>query len=132
MRELAEADVAVVGTLHVVGLVSMCPGLLENASAFVAAGGTLLYGSDYGVPGIPGGVDVTELELLAESGLGAMGALRAATLRAGELLPGEPLGRLVEGSVADLVAVRGDPTQDLDALAEPLLIVVRGRIELGG
>jgi imidazolonepropionase-like amidohydrolase len=132
MQELADAGLEIVGTLHVVQLVTMCPGLLENASAFVRAGGKLLYGSDYGVPGIPGGVDVTELELLAESGLGTIGALRAATSEAAKVLPVEGLGRLAEGNRADIVAVRGDPTRDLDALGDPVLIVHGGEIELGG
>jgi len=132
MDELAHAGVEIVGTLHVVQLVTGCPGLLDNASTFVRRGGTLLYGTDYGVTGIPGGVDVTELELLARSGLGRLGALRAATSRAATVLAIDGLGVLAEGSPADVVAVRGDPTRDLDALAEPLLIVRAGVIQRGG
>ncbi len=105
---------------------------VENATAFARAGGTLLYGSDYGVVGIPRGVVVEELELLADAGLEPIGALRAATGRAGELLPLEGVGRLADGSPADLVAVRGDPTRRLAALQDPVLIVLRGRIQLGG
>lgn len=135
MAELAQAGVEIVGTLHVIRLVTgrpgfeSCPGLLENATAFVRSGGKLLYGSDYGVPGIPSGVDVTELDLLAEVGLGNTGALRAATSEAAEVLPIDGLGRLVQGSPADVVAVRGDPTRDLDALSEELLVVRGGKIQ---
>jgi imidazolonepropionase-like amidohydrolase len=138
MAELTRAGVEIVGTLHVIRLVTgrpgfeSCPGLLENAAAFVRRGGTLLYGSDYGVPGIPPGVDVTELDLLAESGLGEIGALRAATSEAAKVLPIEGLGRLAEGSPADVVAVRGDPTRDLDALSEPVLVLRGGQIQVGG
>ncbi len=77
MGELAHAGVEIVATLHVIRLGVGCPGLLENATHFLRRGGTLLYGSDYGVTGIPPGVDVTELELLAGVGLGRLGALRA-------------------------------------------------------
>ena len=75
---------------------------------------------------------VEELELLADAGLKPVGALRAATERAGEVLGVDGLGRLAEGSPADVVAVRGDPTRHLEALQVPVLLVLRGRIELGG
>ena len=139
MRALADAGVEIVGTLHVIRLAlgtpgfQSCPGFLENAAALVRAGGKLLYGTDYGVPGVPPGVDVTELELLARSGgLGTIGALRAATSEAAKVLSVEGLGRLAEGSPADLVAVRGNPIQDLDALGRPLLVVRSGLIQVGG
>ncbi len=132
MRELADAHVEIVATLHVIRLVVGCPGLLENATSFIRRGGTLLYGSDYGVTGIPPGVDVTELKLLARVGLGRVGALRAATSKAATVLATEGLGRVAEGHPADIVAVRGDPTQNLDALSEPLLVVRGGAIQVGG
>ena len=138
MAELAQAGVEIVATLHVIRLVTgrpgfeSCPGLLDSATAFVRHGGKLLYGSDYGVPGIPSGVDVTELELLAEVGLGKIGALRAATSEAAKVLPIDGLGRLVAGSPADVVAVRGDPTRDLDALSEAVLVIRAGAIQVGG
>lgn len=137
MHELAGAGVEIVGTLHVIRLATghagfeSCPGLLDNAADFVRAGGSLLYGSDYGVPGIPAGVDVTELELLAESGLGAAGALRAATSEAAKSLPITGLGRLAEGNPADLVVVDGDPTRDLDVLSKPLLVLRGGVSHVG-
>ena len=42
------------------------------------------------------------------------------------------LGRLAEGNPADVVAVRGDPTRNLDALSEPVLVVRGGAIQVGG
>jgi imidazolonepropionase-like amidohydrolase len=132
MRELAEAGMEIVATLHVLTLVVGCAGLMENARDFREAGGALLYGSDFGVVGIPAGVVVEELELLAQSGLGKVGALRAATTEAAKVLPVDGVGRLAKGMRADVVAVRGDPTRDLGTLAEPVLIVREGRIDLGG
>ena len=132
MRELAAAGMEIVATLYVISTVVGCPGLAENAADFHRAGGTLLYGSDFGVIGIPPGVVVAEFELLAESGLGAVGALRAATSEAAKVIPVDGVGRLAEGGRADVVAVRGDPTRDLNALARHVLIVREGRVELGG
>ena len=68
--ELAHAGVEIVATLHVIRLVVGCPGLLENAASFLGSGGTILYGSDYGVTGIPRGVDVAERRVLAGVGPG--------------------------------------------------------------
>ena len=53
MRTAAQRGLPIVGTLHVIGSPARCPAALSNARAFVAAGGTLLYGTDHGVPGIP-------------------------------------------------------------------------------
>jgi imidazolonepropionase-like amidohydrolase len=131
MRELARAGIEIVGTLHVIELVVACREARFNAAAFVAAGGKLLYGSDYGVPGIPAGVDIAELRRLAESGLGALGALRAATSEAAKVLPVEGLGRLVEGAPADLVVVDGDPTRNLELLRDPLLVLRDGVSHVG-
>ena len=132
MGEIAHAGVEIVATLHVARLAGGCPGLLENATSFLRRGGTLLYGTDYGVTGIPRGVDVAELELLAGVGLGRLGALRSATSKAANVLAIDDLGRLAEGSPADVVAVRGDPTQNLEALSEPVLVVRDGAIQVGG
>ena len=132
MGELAAAGMEIVATLYVIQLVVGCPGPLENATAFARRGGVLLYGSDYGVTGIPSGVVVEELELLAEAGLGRLGALRAATSRAADVLAIDGVGRLAEGSPADLAAVRGDPTRNLDALSEPVFVVRGGEIQVGG
>jgi imidazolonepropionase-like amidohydrolase len=133
MGELAAAGMEIVATLHVIQLGFGCPGLPENATTFARRGGVLLYGSDYGVRGIPRGVDVTELDLLSEvGGLGPLGALRAATSEAAQVLGIDGLGRLAEGSPADVVAVPGDPLQDLDVLSEPVLVVRGGEIQVGG
>jgi imidazolonepropionase-like amidohydrolase len=132
MRELADRGLEIVGTLHVVDFVGGCHEVRRNAAAFVRAGGTLLYGSDYGVTGIPGGVVVQELRLLAASGLGRLGALRAATSRAATVLAVDGLGRRAAGSPADVAAVRGDPVRNFATLQDPVLLVRGGRIRLGG
>ena len=130
MREVAESEIEIVGTLHVVELYG-CPSAIANARAFVAAGGLLLYGSDYGNPGIPAGLDLDEVDRMRRAGLAPIDVLASATALAGEVTGIEGLGRLAAGSPADLVAVRGDPTQDLSRLRRTRLVVLRGRIVLG-
>lgn len=124
-RALVRAEIEIVATLHVM---SFCADAVANAKRFAELGGTLLYGSDYGVPGIPVGIDVTELRLLRDAGLSAEDALAAATSRAGKQLGLEPLGTLAPGAPADVIAVRGDARAVRDDLARPLLVVFDGRI----
>ena len=131
MQALAAAGMEIVGTLHVVRVVAGCADALENAREFVSAGGLLLYGSDYGNPGIPLGLDVEELELIADAGLSPRAVIANATGRSGALTGIAGVGRLVEGGPADVVAVSGDPTVELARLRDPLLVVVRGRIVIG-
>lgn len=134
MRELAHRGIPVVGTLHVPAAVHAatpsfaCPDAVANARIFVGAGGTLLYGSDMGNPGIPQDVDVEELQLMGRAGLEPVEVLRAATAKAGDELRLPRLGRLAPGSPADLWAVRGDATTELSRLAHPVLAITRGRI----
>lgn len=69
-----------------------------------------------------------ELALLADSGLGAAGALRSATSVAANLLDLPDIGRLRPGSRADLVVARGDPTASIPRDPD-IRLVVRDGIE---
>ncbi len=125
IRSIAEREIPVVGTLHVL---RGCPETLANARAYVAAGGSLLYGTDMGYPGIPVGIDPEELRLMTLAGLAPLEALTAATSEAGEELGLAPLGSLESGAPADLIAVEGDPATDLTALAHPVLVMSGGEL----
>ncbi len=75
------------------------------------------------------GLPTTELLAMREAGLSAMDVLVAATRNAARACGREAeLGTVAAGKRADLVAVRDDPLRDLRALAEPLLVMHRGRI----
>jgi imidazolonepropionase-like amidohydrolase len=54
--------------------------------------------------------------------------LRSATSMAAEALGRPDLGSLRPGKAADLLAVKGNPLQDMHALANPRLVISRGRI----
>jgi imidazolonepropionase-like amidohydrolase len=114
-----------VGTLDAEANVNFCPASLENARTFVAAGGKLLYGTDYPNPGTPNHVDGAELELLHRAGLTRIQVLAAATGEAGKELH-ERLGVLSTGAPADVLVVRGDPRKNLSALGRPLLVLAGG------
>jgi imidazolonepropionase-like amidohydrolase len=129
MHDLVVAGVEIVGTLDV--RQGRCP-VVSVARAFVRAGGTLLYGSDYPNEGIPTGLDVNELRLMVRAGLSTKEALTNATARAGEQLGVDKLGTLTVGAPADVVAVRGNPFVELELLSVPALLVVRGVLVIEG
>jgi len=94
------------------------------------AGVTICAGSDVGV--FAHGDSVRELELMVEYGMTAVAALQAATSVNARLLGlGEQIGRVEAGMFADLLAVEGDPTQNISALRNVRLVLKQGTIHLG-
>jgi imidazolonepropionase-like amidohydrolase len=72
---------------------------------------------------------VRELQYMVEAGMSPLDAVRAATIRAAELLGADhELGRPAPGMLADLIAVGRDPTQDVSALADVRLVMKGGAI----
>ena len=58
--------------------------------------------------------------------------LKSATSIAAEALGRGDLGVIAPGKVADLLAVQGNPLQDIRVLTAPVLVMARGRVVLGG
>jgi imidazolonepropionase-like amidohydrolase len=64
-----------------------------------------------------------------DAGIPPMEIIRAATIRAAELLGREgQIGSIKEGKSADVIAVRGDPMQDIIALEHVALVIKGGAI----
>jgi imidazolonepropionase-like amidohydrolase len=82
--------------------------------AWVGVGGTVLFGNDLGATGYDPG---EEYALMVESGMSFPQILASLTTAPAERF-GESarLGRVVPGFIADLVVVRGDPSNDIRAL----------------
>jgi imidazolonepropionase-like amidohydrolase len=108
----------------------MQPVMYDNLRRFVAAGGILALGDDYGgVPGMTVGMPMAELLHWQAAGLSPQQIIEACT-RGSALAMGleTKLGTVEVGKVADLLVVQGDPLADLSALAWPLLVVHDGQI----
>ncbi|HXW93596.1 MAG TPA: amidohydrolase family protein [Terriglobales bacterium] len=90
---------------------------LEFEYAFAKAGGLLLAGEDpTGMGGVLAGFgDQREIELLVEAGFTPIEAIHIATSNGAQFL-GEldPIGTIAPGKQADLVVIKGDPSQKIE------------------
>jgi imidazolonepropionase-like amidohydrolase len=104
---------------------------LHNMRKFVGVlhrqGAKLVAGTDAGIDRVPAGSTIVdELKEFEASGLSRYEALRTATVNGGELLGQPKLGTIVAGAPAELILLRGNPLDDLDALR-----TVEGVLHLG-
>src|SRR5215475_6875650 len=106
---------------------------------WVAAGGKIQAGTDIITGGIPGLALHHEMEMLVESGLTPMQALKAATSWSAELVEGKNkargdarIGSIRAGNFADLVVISADPTSDISNTKKIERVMKDGRwVELG-
>ena len=89
------------------------------------AGVRVAFGTDAGV--FRHGQNAREFGYMTETGMKPLDAIRTATLNAAELL-GETtdLGALEAGKFADIIALDGDPLQDITALMRPTFVMKAG------
>ena len=89
---------------------------MEFEYAFVKAGGTLLAGEDpTGIGGILAGFgDQREVELLVEAGFTPLEAIHIATSNGAQYLgEADRIGTIGAGKAADMVVIKGDPSQKI-------------------
>jgi imidazolonepropionase-like amidohydrolase len=92
------------------------------------AGVRIAVGTDSPNPSLAPGYSMQqEMRELQHQGLAALDVLRAATATGGELLNDVRLGTLRAGSHADLLALNGDPSNDVDELKTLDRVMLRGR-----
>ncbi len=97
--------------------------------AFVAAGGLLLAGPDPTGDGgvLPGFGDQREIELLVEAGFSPVEAIKIATLNGATYLGrAASIGTIASGKNADLVVVRGDPSQHISDIENTEIVFKDG------
>ncbi|MGO8859730.1 MAG: metal-dependent hydrolase family protein [Acidimicrobiales bacterium] len=90
------------------------------------AGVKIACGTD--APGIPHGDNAQELTAMVRRGMTPIHALRAATVTSAELLQVTDRGRLAPGLLADIIAVPGDPTEDITMTESVTFVMKDGRV----
>ena len=87
----------------------------------------IAFGTDAGV--FPHGENAGEFALMVNGGMTNQAALASATTGAAAILGLEDeIGRLAPGYSADLIAVKGNPLEDVTVLEEVEFVMVRGRV----
>jgi imidazolonepropionase-like amidohydrolase len=106
------------------------PAVAESVRAFhlaMAAGTPLCMGGDVGV--FAHGTNAREMELMQAAGLPPAQVLIAATSGNARFFRlGDKLGSVRPGLIADLIAVRGDPTHDVAAVRQVVMVMKAGAI----
>lgn len=101
------------------------PVIFETFARAVDQGVKIAFGTDSGVS--PHGENAREFELMVEGGMSPVAALQSATVVTAELLREEDrLGQVAPGFVADIVAVAGDPTQDIAVMHDVTFVMKDG------
>jgi len=104
------------------------PTLARKRATFKAAleaGVTILSGSDVGV--FAHGDNAREIEMMVDYGMPAVNALQAATSVAGQVLHME-IGQVKAGMLADLIALDGDPAQEISAIRRVKMVMKGGTV----
>lgn len=103
------------------------PQLKANFTKAVEAGVKIAFGTDSGVSAH--GDNAKEFKLMVDNGMTAMQAILAATVNAADLLgESESLGSLKTGKAADIVAVNGNPLEDISILENVSFVMKAGRV----
>jgi imidazolonepropionase-like amidohydrolase len=91
------------------------------------AGVKIAFGTDAGVS--KHGRNADEFELLVKYGMPPVEALKAATVNAADLLGlSREIGTIEVGKSADIIAVSGDPLQDVTVLKKVNFVMARGDV----
>jgi imidazolonepropionase-like amidohydrolase len=96
----------------------------DSVRKAIAAGVRIAFGTDAAV--IPHGENAKEFGALVDRGMSPLEAIRSATVHAAELLGVEDRGRLAPGLRADIVAVPGNPLEDIRVTERVSFVMKQG------
>lgn len=102
------------------------PRSFETYSKAIQLGIRIATGTD--APAVPHGAIHLELEALVRRGMTPAGALRASCVVGAELIDAPDAGQLKAGYQADIIAVPGDPTVEIEAIRDVRFVMKAGRI----
>jgi imidazolonepropionase-like amidohydrolase len=100
------------------------PKLQSMFAAAYKAGVKIAFGTDASV--YAHGKNWMEFVYMTEAGMPILEAIRAATLKASDLLGDDRLGVIEKDKLADIVAVDGDPTKDVKSMGRVKFVMKNG------
>lgn len=103
------------------------PHVIPSPTRFVffRSGVRVAFGTDAAV--YPHGVNAREFAVYVGYGMSPLEAIRTATTNASDLLGGDDRGVIAAGKLADLIAVPGDPLEDIKVM-EQVSFVMKGGV----
>jgi imidazolonepropionase-like amidohydrolase len=105
------------------------PEIQRTFAQFQASGVKIAFGTDTGVS--PHGQNAREFELMVACGMSPMRAIQTATIEAARLLRiDDRLGTIEPQKIADLVAVSGNPLDDISVMREMAFVMKEGVVYL--
>lgn len=132
IERIAAAGMSVTSTLQTFFSGGVGREAADNATDLVTAGVTLRYGTDLGNSGTRTGADPRELDRIADTGLGRLGALRAATVGSATAAGmRHRTGMLTVGEPAALVLLPSSPLAEPGVWRTPAAVYVDGRLTVG-
>jgi imidazolonepropionase-like amidohydrolase len=99
----------------------------QNFTKAVRAGVKMSFGTDAGV--CPHGINARQFAFMVKYGMTTMQAIQSATSSAADLLgKSDVLGSLKPGKYADIIAVSGNPLEDIRVLENVKFVMKEGKI----
>ena len=92
----------------------------------IASGVKIAFGTDAAV--FPHGENAKEFAVYVKAGMTPIAALRTATTNAADLLGKTDRGTIATGKLADLIAVTGNPLEDITATERVQFVMLGGKI----
>jgi len=106
------------------------PKMKESFKKAMKAGVNIAFGTDAGV--FPHGENAKEFSVMVNNGMSEMQAIQCATSSAAKLLGKEnEIGTIEIGKLADIIAVAGEPLQNISELENVMFVMKNGIIHKG-
>jgi len=106
------------------------PRARENLRMAIREGVKIGFGTDAAV--YPHGDNAREFVVLVKLGMSPLEAIRSATIRASELIGVEDRGVIESGRLADIIAVPGNPLEDVSVTERVGFVMKGGEVYKGG
>ncbi|MGE5833981.1 MAG: amidohydrolase family protein [Acidobacteriota bacterium] len=101
--------------------------LRKSVATAYGAGVPIVFGTDGGV--LPHGQNAREFAAMVKAGIPQIDAIRSATVNAARAFKlDNGVGTIAPGSVADLIAVDGDPLGEIESLTRVVFVMHSGQI----
>jgi imidazolonepropionase-like amidohydrolase/predicted GIY-YIG superfamily endonuclease len=99
----------------------------DNMAAAIRGGVKIAFGTDAAV--YPHGLNARQFAMYVKMGMSPLQAIQSATINAADLLGwADRIGTIEPGKFADLIAVEGDPLQDITTLERVRFVMKGGQV----